>query len=186
MTVLPSRVFGHGKHLEAHLLNHRIKRAFSSTGLHRRSRHNWSSAINTSNAVLRELPLRWPVYVLNPHWISIIINLHNELTYWWQRIDCTKLISLIQNFNWYLWGQLIISRKHMLNLFVYNIGWNLLPGRKFVISRPVRQALLDLVQQALLDLVQQALLDLKQYRGITIEKKKIMWTKFISACASIL
>ena len=45
---------------------------------------------------------------------------------------------------------------------------------KFVISRPVRQALLDLVQQALLDLVQQALLDLKQYRGITIEKKKIM------------
>ena len=47
-------------------------------------------------------------------------------------------------------------------------------GRKFVISRPVRQALLDLVQQALLDLVQQALLDLKQYRGITIEKKKIM------------
>ena len=60
------------------------------------------------------------------------------------------------------------------------------PKRKFVISRPVRQALLDLVQQALLDLVQQALLDLKQYRGITIEKKKIMWTKFISACASIL
>ena len=47
-------------------------------------------------------------------------------------------------------------------------------GGKFVISRPVRQALLDLVQQALLDLVQQALLDLKQYRGITIEKKKIM------------
>ena len=34
---------------------------------------------------------------------------------------------------------------------------------KFVISRPVRQALLDLVQQALLDLVQLALLDLKQY-----------------------
>ena len=48
------------------------------------------------------------------------------------------------------------------------------PLCKFVISRPVRQALLDLVQQALLDLVQQALLDLKQYRGITIEKKKIM------------
>ena len=46
--------------------------------------------------------------------------------------------------------------------------------RKFVISRPVRQALLDLVQQALLDLVQQALLDPKQYRGITIEKKKII------------
>ena len=46
---------------------------------------------------------------------------------------------------------------------------------KFVISRPVWQAVLDLVQQALLDLVQQALLDLKQYRGITIEKKKIMW-----------
>ena len=38
------------------------------------------------------------------------------------------------------------------------------PKCKFVISRPVRQPLLDLVQQALLDL--------KQYRGITIEKKK--------------
>ena len=42
----------------------------------------------------------------------------------------------------------------------------LYPVCKFVISRPVRQALLDLVQQALLDL--------KQYRGITKEKKKIM------------
>ena len=35
-------------------------------------------------------------------------------------------------------------------------------GSKFVISSPVRQALLDLVQQALLDLVHKALLDLVQ------------------------
>ena len=63
MTVLLSRVFGHSKHLEVYLLNHRINRASSSTGFHRRSRHNWSSAIIRLTAVLRELPLRRPVTV---------------------------------------------------------------------------------------------------------------------------
>ena len=60
-----------------------------------------------------------------------------------------------------------------LKTFEWSADQRLCLDSKFVISRPVRQALLDLVQQALLDLVQQALLDLKQYRGITIEKKTL-------------
>ena len=63
------------------------------------------------------------------------------------------------------WPELVSSGWHIIH--------NSAGGWKFsllIISRPIRQALLDLVQQALLDLVQQALFDLKQY----------------SACASIL
>ena len=53
-----------------------------------------------------------------------------------------------------------------------------LPVRKFVISRPVRQALLRLAQQALLRQVMWPghmtyCFLLKQYRGITIENQHV-------------
>ena len=46
------------------------------------------------NAVLRELPLRRPVNILNTHWIDLTINLQNGLIYRWQQIDCTPPSSL--------------------------------------------------------------------------------------------
>ena len=41
----------------------------------------------------------------------------------------TTLLSLIQLINGNFGGQLIYSREHVLSLFVYNMGWNLLPAR---------------------------------------------------------